>query len=122
VEYPRIPSQDPRHSISYRFRALRQVVFDPHRRSLIRANSLVLVSLAIALWLSDFPNNRPTLLLILPLLVASVGTADTVRCMQRIWNFYHAGVILCVYMDLMVLGLIVFFLLYPYLDWLSLGH
>ncbi len=35
--------------------------------------------------------------------------------MQRRWNFYHGGVILCIYMDLMALGMILFFLLYPYI-------
>ena len=34
--------------------------------------------------------------------------------MQRRWSFYHAGVILCVYMDLMAMCTILFFLIYPY--------
>ena len=33
--------------------------------------------------------------------------------MRRRWNFYHGGVILCIYMDLMVLVLVAFLLLYP---------
>jgi hypothetical protein len=119
VEHRRIP-QPASHSLSYRLHTLRLTVFNPRHRSLIRANSLVLGSLCVALLLSDFPNNRPTLFLILPAFVASVGTADTIRCMQRVWNFYHAGVILCIYMDLMVMGLILFFLLYPYSNWISL--
>jgi hypothetical protein len=53
-------------------------------------------------------------LLVLPMLGAIAGTAETVRCMQRRWNFYHAGVILCIYMDLMAVFLILFFLVYPY--------
>nr|WP_218624055.1 permease [Granulicella sp. dw_53] len=80
---------------------------------------MVLLSLAAALLLSDFPNNRRTLFLILPAIVASIGTADTVRCMQSRWSYYHAGVILCIYMDIMVVGMIVFFLLYPYMAWLA---
>ena len=39
--------------------------------------------------------------------------------MQRRWSFYHGGVILCLYMDLMAITLVLFFLLYPYL--ISLG-
>jgi hypothetical protein len=39
--------------------------------------------------------------------------------MQRRWSFYHAGVILSLYMDLMAITLVLFFLLYPYL--VSLG-
>jgi hypothetical protein len=33
--------------------------------------------------------------------------------MQKTWNFYHGGVVLCLYMDLMVLIVILFFLFYP---------
>lgn len=80
---------------------------------------MVLCSLGAALLLSDFPNNRPTLFLIVPALIGTIGIADTVRCMQRSWSFYHAGVILCIYMDLMAVGMIVFFLLYPYSNWIT---
>lgn len=88
-------------------------------RSLVRGNALVLVSLGIAFLLSDFPNNRANPWIILPALTALAGTADTIRCMQRQWNFYHGGVILCIYMDLMALVAIVFLLIYPYVDWIS---
>ncbi len=78
--------------------------------------------MAIALPLSDFPHNRPTLLLIIPSILAILGTADTMRCMQRRWNWYHAGVVLCIYMDLMILSIVFFFLLYPYANWLSFSR
>jgi hypothetical protein len=94
-------------------------LFNPRVHSLLRGSLLVLLSLAVSLLLSDFPHNRPTLFLILPALFAIAGTADTVRCMQRRWSFYHAGVILCIYMDLMALCMILFFLLYPYARWLA---
>jgi hypothetical protein len=94
-------------------------IFNPRGRSLLRGSLIVLSSLGIALLLSDFPHNRATPLLLLPLLFAIAGTADTVRCMQRRWNFYHAGVILSIYMDLMVLCMILFFLLYPYTRWIA---
>jgi hypothetical protein len=89
------------------------------RQSLLRGNLLVLASFLLAIYLSDFPHNRATLWLVLPLLTAILGLAETVRCMQRRWNFYHGGVVLCVYMDLMALAMITFFLLYPYALWLS---
>lgn len=92
---------------------LRSAFFDLRRRSLIRGNLLVLASLLAAIRLADFPHNRATLLLAVPVLVAILGTADTVRCMRRVWDFYHAGVILCIYMDLMALAIMLFFLLYP---------
>ena len=42
-----------------------------------------------------------------------LGTFDTLRCMRTRWNFYHGGVILCAYMDLMILILTLFLMLYP---------
>jgi hypothetical protein len=94
-------------------------IFNPRHRSLIRGNVLVLVSLGVALLLSDFPHNRATPLLILPAVAAIAGTIDTVRCMQPRWSFYHAGVLLCIYMDLMALCMILFFLFYPYARWIA---
>ncbi len=90
-------------------------VFNPHRRSLLRGNLLVLVSFATAVRLSDFPRSRATLLLVIPAFLALLGTLDTARCMQPRWNFYHGGVVLCIYMDMMAMLLILFFLLSPYL-------
>jgi hypothetical protein len=52
-------------------------LLNPRQCSLLRSNLLVLVSLAAAFPLSDFPHNRPTLLLLFPTLLAVVGTADT---------------------------------------------
>ncbi len=51
--------------------------------------------------------------MVLPLLLAITGTVETLRCMRRQWNWYHGGVILCAYMDLMIVCLILFFLIYP---------
>jgi hypothetical protein len=88
---------------------------DPRLRSLIRGNVVVLVSLAAATLLSKAPHLRATHLLILPLVACIAGTADTARCMQRRWSWYHGGVLLCLYMDIMALTMIAFFWLYPYL-------
>lgn len=90
-----------------------QAMRDWRQRSLVRANLVVFCSLMIAFKLSDFPHNRLSLWLVLPLLLAVAGTLDTLRCMRSRWNWYHGGVILCAYMDLMVLCLILFFLIYP---------
>ena len=86
---------------------------DWRQRSLVRANALVVISLLIAFRLSDFPHNRGSLWLALPLLLALVGTLDTVRCMRTRWSWYHGGVVLCAYMELMVICLISCFLIYP---------
>jgi len=90
-------------------------VLNPRNRSLARGNSIVLVSLAIATLISKAPHLRAAPLLALPLLGCLIGTADTVRCMRKRWSFYHGGVLLCLYMDLMAITLVLFFLLYPYL-------
>jgi hypothetical protein len=90
-------------------------LLNPRRRSLLRGNLLVLLSFAAAFRLSDFPQNRANLWLLVPTFLALLGTIDTLRCMQPRWNFYHGGVILCVYMDLMAISLILFFLICPYL-------
>lgn len=87
--------------------------FNLRMRSLTRANLLVLGSLVGALMLSHFPHLRATNWLILPLFSITAGTFDTMRCMRKRWNFYHGGVLLCIYMDLMVLVLVAFLLLYP---------
>jgi hypothetical protein len=87
---------------------------DLRQRSLIRANLLLGFSFLLAFLLSDFPHNHATPLLAIPALIAFFATFETVRCMQRRWSFYHAGVILCIYMDLMAIATILFFLIYPY--------
>lgn len=94
-------------------------IFDLRQRSLIRANLIVVLSLVAAIFLSDFPHNRATLFLVLPTVFSILGTVDTVRNMRRRWSFYHAGVILCIYMDLMAVAMILFFLIYPYAHFLT---
>jgi hypothetical protein len=102
--------------------AVLRSLLNPRQCSLVRGNLLVLTSLAAAFLLSDFPHNRPTLLLILPALVSIIGTVDTIRCMRKRWSLYHGGVLLCIYMDLMAVALILVFLLYPYALWLTSTH
>ena len=97
---------------------MRPGFLNPRSRSLLRGCLLVLSSLAAALLLAGFPNDHPTPLLVFPVLVALAGTIDTVRCMQRRWSFYHGGVLLLIYMDLMALCMILFLLLYPYARWI----
>jgi hypothetical protein len=94
-------------------------ILNPRQKSLIRGNVLVLTSLFAAFFLADFPHNRANPLLAIPTLLAIAGTIDTIRCMRRRWSFYHGGVLLCIYMDLMAVTLILVFLLYPYALWMS---
>ncbi len=97
-------------------------LFNPRRRSLLRGNLLVVLSFLLALVLADFPWNRANPFLGIVVLTAGIGTVDTARCMRPKWSWYHGGVLLCVYMDLMILCMILFFFLYPYATWLSGTH
>ena len=94
-------------------------ILNPRNRSLLRGALVVLLSLGAAVLLSDFPRNRATGFLVVPALGAIAGTVDHLRCMRTRWSFYHGGVILLIYMDLMAISMILFFLLYPYTQWLT---
>jgi len=94
-------------------------VFNFRARSLVRGTVLVLVSLVAAFVLSGFPYVHPSWKLIFPAFAALWGTFDTLRCLQLRWSFYHGGVLLLLYMDIMALCMIFFLLLYPYAGWLQ---
>ncbi len=89
-------------------------ILNPRNRSLLRGGLLVLLSLGITLLLSDFPNNRANPFIVLPAFAAIAGTVDHLRCMRTKWSWYHGGVVLLIYMDMMAISMILFFLLYPY--------
>jgi hypothetical protein len=82
---------------------------------------LVIGSVILALLLGGFPNIRPSLLLLVPTALTAWGTWETIRCLRRRWSFYHGGVLLLLYADILALALVVFLLLYPYAQWLQ-GH
>jgi hypothetical protein len=98
---------------------MRPAVFDLRARSLVRGTILVLGSLLLSFLLSGFPNARPSLKLLVPALLALYGTYETARCLRLRWSFYHGGVMLLLYMDVMALAMIFFLLLYPYADWIQ---
>jgi hypothetical protein len=89
-------------------------------RSLPRGIALVLGSLLLAFMLAGFPDDRPSLklLMLIPTLAAALGTCDTIRCLRQRWSFYHGAVVVLIYMDIMALCMILFLLLYPYGRWL----
>ena len=93
--------------------------FNPRIRSLLRGAILVLLSLGVSIVLSGFPQNRANPWITLFALLAIAGLIDHLRCMRTRWSWYHGGVILLVYMDLMALCMIIFFLLYPYAGWMT---
>lgn len=87
--------------------------------SLLRGNLLVLGSLAASFALTKFPSNQPTLVMILPVLTACLGVAETFRCLRLRWSFYHGAVMISLYMDAMALTMIGFLAIYP---WVSHIH
>jgi hypothetical protein len=91
---------------------------NPRHRSLPRGITLVLGSLFLAFPLAGFPDDRPSLKMLIPAVAAAIGTWDTIRCLGNRWGFYHGAVVVLIYMDIMALCMILFLLLYPYGRWL----
>jgi hypothetical protein len=94
-------------------------VINLRKKSLLRGAVLVLGSLILAFIWAGYPEDHANPRLILPALGALAGTIDTMRCLRLKWSFYHGGVILLLYMDVMALAMILFLLLYPYDSWLT---
>ncbi|MGB0064855.1 MAG: permease [Terracidiphilus sp.] len=91
-------------------------LFHLRQKSLVRAVLLSLGAFAASLRLAGFPhieNLHGSRWQFLALLVAAWGMAETARCLQRQWSFYHAGVLLLLYADLMILAGIVVLLTVP---------
>jgi len=91
-------------------------IFRLRQKSLVRAILLSLGAFAASLRLAGFPhieNLHGSYWQILALLVAAWGMAETARCLRRRWSFYHAGVLLLLYTDLMILAAIVVMLAVP---------
>jgi len=89
-------------------------VFNFKARSLVRGTVFVLGSLVVAFVLSGFPHARPEWEIVFPAFAALWGTYETLRCLQLRWSFYHGGVLILLYMDVMALSMIFFLLIYPY--------
>ena len=77
---------------------------------------LSLGAFATSLRLAGFPsidNLHGSNWQVLALFVAAWGMAETVRCLKRRWSLYHAGVLLLLYADLMILAGIVVLMAVP---------
>lgn len=94
----------------------RSAIFRPPRRSLLRGILLSLAAFAASLRLAGFPDinalhGSPWQILVVP--VACLGMLETARCLGRKWSLYHAGVLILLYSELMILALVLFLCLYP---------
>jgi hypothetical protein len=91
-------------------------IFRLRQRSLVRGIVLSLAAFMASLLLAGFPHierlhGSPWQFA--SLLFAAWGMAETGRCLRGKWSLYHAGVLLLLYSDLMILTLIVFLVAYP---------
>lgn len=92
------------------------IVFRLEHRSIVRAIALSLGAFAASLRLAGFPHIEDlhgSRWQIAALVVAVWGMAETARCIGRKWSFYHAGILLLLYANLMILAMIVFLVFYP---------
>jgi len=77
---------------------------------------LSLGAFAASLRLAGFPyiqNLHGSHWQVLVLFVAAWGMVETARCLQRRWSLYHAGVLILLYADLMILAAIVVLIAVP---------
>jgi hypothetical protein len=93
----------------------RPSIFRLRSKSLLRGALLSLIALAASLRLEGFPDAghlraSPWQILIVPL--ACWGMLETARCLSRKWSLYHAGILILLYAELMILALALFFCLY----------
>ncbi len=86
------------------------------RKSIARGLVLSLVAFALSLRLAGFPHIEDlhgSHWQLLALILGLGGLAETVRCLNRRWNLYHAGILLLIYANLMILVMIAFLVVYP---------
>jgi hypothetical protein len=90
-------------------------IFRLRQKSLVRAIVLSVGAFIASLRLAGFPrieNLHGSHWQIVALLFAAWGMAETVRCLHRQWSLYHAGILLLLYSDLMILAMIVYLVTY----------
>ena len=95
---------------------LRFAIFRLRQKSLVRGIVLSLSAFIASLRLAGFPhieNLHGSPWQFASLLIAAWGMAETGRCLRGKWSLYHAGVLLLLYSDLMILTMIVFLVAYP---------
>ncbi len=85
-------------------------IFSLRHKSLARAVLLTMGAFAASLRLAGFPDvehlHRSSWQYV-ALLAAICGTAETARCLRSKWSLYHAGVLIILYSDLIILAAIV---------------
>ena len=90
-------------------------IFRLRQKSLPRGVAISLAAFAASLRMAGFPDisalhGSPWQWLLVP--VVSWGMLETARCLRRTWSLYHAGVLILLYSNLMILALVLFLSLY----------
>ncbi len=88
----------------------RSNIFRLRKRSLVRAIVLSIGAFTVCLLLAGFPDvNRlhSSPWQFATLAAALWGMVETARCLRSQWSLYHAGVLLLLYSDLIILVAIV---------------
>lgn len=84
-------------------------LFQLRQRSLLRGILLALGAFAASLRMAGFPyienlHGSPGQVLAVPF--ACWGMVETARCLRQRWSLYHAGVIILLYAELMILAMV----------------
>lgn len=94
----------------------RPSIFRLRQRSLLRGIVLSVGALAASMRLAGFPDAKhlhASNWQFLPIVAAAWGMVDTARCLDRKWSLHHAGVLILLYSELMILAMTVFLWMYP---------
>lgn len=78
--------------------------------------AIALCAFAASLLLAGFPhiaNLHRSPFQVLTLVATGWGMVETARCIGRRWSFYHLGVMLLLYSELMILVMTAFLTFYP---------
>ncbi len=93
----------------------RLILFRLRQRTLARGLLLCLGALAVSLCLAGLPLAGAPHASVWQFPVALIvfwGMVETARCLGRKWSLYHAGVLLLLYSELMILALVLFLWVY----------
>jgi hypothetical protein len=91
-------------------------IFRLRRKSLLRAILLALSAFAVSLRMAGFPrieDLHSSMWQIVPAAATCWAMAETARCLSRRWSLYHAGVLILLYTELMILTLTLILWVYP---------
>ena len=93
----------------------RLALFRLRQRSLARGVLLALGALTGSLCLAGLPlanapHASPWQFLLAP--IVCWGMVETFRCLDRRWSLYHAGVLILLYSELMILAMVLFLWVY----------